>query len=363
MNAAVAIAILLLGACAIFMVPMLPALRELKLKQDAEPLTVIQQYAGDILHFAHGFREHVQRLGPQLAEYVATGIEGTAKLPGGDECLLLGMSSTEEAIPVEGTDRACTRVIIAAGDLALPDAVTFFKEIYVTGKLAGGERASYRAILGEGDIFLGPSSKVMRWVHAGGTLHADRDCDLYGRLSSDREIVIESGCMFQRLKAPRIVVGSGKCKPAGESAAPAAGCGSLSKIAGAVPTPRRIVQGDLDIRAGAVVIGDIVARGKVNVGAGAKVIGSLKSGKRLVLDRGVCVSGSLISAETMRIGEDCRLHGPVIAEREIVVARGTRCGESHASTTVSALRIQAEEGVVVFGTLWARDLGQTVPNR
>ena len=65
----------------------------------------------------------------------------------------------------------------------------------------------------------------------------------------------------------------------------------------------------------------------------------------------------------MRIGPRCAIHGPVIAERELAIAAGTRCGTLKHPTTVSAPHIEVEEGVVVFGTLWARERGQVVANQ
>jgi cytoskeletal protein CcmA (bactofilin family) len=72
------------------------------------------------------------------------------------------------------------------------------------------------------------------------------------------------------------------------------------------------------------------------------------------------VEGSLISARKMRIGPHCVIHGPVVAERELAIATGVRCGTREHPTTVSAPSIEVEEGVLVFGTLWARESGQVV---
>jgi hypothetical protein len=80
----------------------------------------------------------------------------------------------------------------------------------------------------------------------------------------------------------------------------------------------------------------------------------------MVIENGVSVEGSLISARKMHVGQNCRIHGPVIAERELSIAAGTQCGTSGFPTTVSAPQIEVEEGVVVFGTLWAREQGHVV---
>jgi predicted acyltransferase (DUF342 family) len=80
----------------------------------------------------------------------------------------------------------------------------------------------------------------------------------------------------------------------------------------------------------------------------------------MVIEDGVSVEGSVISARKMRIGPHCAIYGPVIAERKLVIAPGTHCGTEEYPTTVSAPEIEVAEGVVVFGTLWARERGQVV---
>ena len=86
----------------------------------------------------------------------------------------------------------------------------------------------------------------------------------------------------------------------------------------------------------------------------------MKSTNDMVLEGGVLVEGSLISARKMSIGPHCAIHGPVVAERELAIAAGARCGTLEHPTTVSAPNIDVKEGVVVFGTLWARERGQVV---
>jgi hypothetical protein len=56
MSPAFATLLLVLLAGVLLTIPLLPAIIELRLKRDAQPLDVIQQYGGDIRHFAYGFR-------------------------------------------------------------------------------------------------------------------------------------------------------------------------------------------------------------------------------------------------------------------------------------------------------------------
>ena len=117
----------------------------------------------------------------------------------------------------------------------------------------------------------------------------------------------------------------------------------------------------MEIQPGEVIVGNVVTRGKLHIGAGARVLGSVKSNKDAVLETGVSVKGSFVSAGRLQIGPRCQVSGPVIAEHGLVIETETQCGAMQTPTTVSALTIELQEGVLVFGTLWAREEGRVVP--
>ena len=362
MNPSLATVLLVLLAAVLFVLPLVPAVRELRLKRDAEPLNVIQQYAGEIRHFAYGFRNYIEAIREPLQHCVAEGTTETGTLPDGDEYLLVG-GSDNLSLPIGGKTKGstCALVLAVGRDAALPGGLTFLKEIYAAGHLVGGEQSNYRAILGEKDIHLRRASKLMRWAHAVGSFRADHDCDLYGRVSSDQEIALQSGCIFQRLNAPRIRMGCADV--AAERALPPASKLPLDPQFPDRTIGRRLIAGDFQIPSGEVINGNIVTRGKLRIGAGARVRGSVKSNKEMVVEAGVTVEGSLISASTMHIGPRCQIRGPVISEHGILIESGTECGSAETPTTVSAPIIDVEEGGQFFGTLWARDEGLVVPRR
>ena len=349
--------VLVLLAGFLFMVPLLPAIAEVRLKRDAQPLDVIQQYGGDIRHFAHGFRRVATRLQPQLQECVRSGATATGTLPDGDEFVLLGSADESFFVPATRKDSTWRSVVAAGADLVLPEGLTFAKEIYAAGDLTGGERSTFRAILGEKDIHLQRASKVIRWAHAAGRFRAEHDCDLFGRISSDQEVQLQSGCVFQRVGAPVIVAGFS------DTAAIQSPSQAMEADADATPVPpgRTLYDGDLEIRAGEVFLGSVVTRGKLHIGAGAHVFGSVKSNGHMTIDSGVSVNGSLVGGMTAHVGSNCRIGGPVLAERGMVIESGTHCGSARNPTTVAAPTIELEEGVVVFGSLWARNEGRVVP--
>jgi cytoskeletal protein CcmA (bactofilin family) len=357
MSPAIAMLVLILSAGLLFTLPLVPAIAELRLKRDAQPLDVIQQYGGDIRHFAHGFRRVAVALQTRLQECVGTGTTTTGKLPDGDEYVLLGSADESFFLPAMGRDSTWRSAVAAGVDIVLPDGLTFAKEIYAAGDLTGGEGSTFRAILGEMDIHLRRGSKVIRWAHAARMFRAEHDCDLFGRISSDHEIQLQSGCVFQRVGAPIIIAGFSDTATGPPPSQPV----NAAAEAKLPPTGRILYDGDFEIRAGEIIAGSIVTRGKLHIGAGAHVLGSVKSNGHLTVDSDVSVDGSLLSATTTHIGANCRIGGPVLAEHGVIIESGTHCGSVHNPTTVAAPTIELEEGVIVFGSLWARNEGRVVP--
>jgi hypothetical protein len=354
---AIATLVLVLSAGLLLLIPLLPAIVELRLKRDAEPLDVIQQYGGDIRHFANGFRRVAVELQPQLQECVASGTTATGALTNGDEYVLLGSPDESFFVPATRQESTWRSVVAAGADLALPDGLTFAKEIYAAGDLTGGEGSTFRAILGEKDIHLQRASKVIRWAHAVRRFRAEHDCDLFGRISADQEIQLQAGCVFQRVNAPMIVSGFSDAAAIQFPPQPINAAADMKPS----PTGRTLYDGDFGIRAGEVIAGSIVTRGKLHIGAGAHVLGSVKSNGHMTVDSGASVDGSLVSGTTMHVGPNCRIGGPVLAEHGVVIESGTHCGAAGNPTTVAAPTIELEEGAVVFGSLWARNEGRVVP--
>ncbi|HKW16411.1 MAG TPA: hypothetical protein VJO35_02765 [Terriglobales bacterium] len=328
-------------------VPLLPAIHELRNKQDAEPLHVIQQHAGDIRHFAQSFASLIKELEPILDRSRYCGDVTRGVLPDGSHYFVLGNA---DQIPVQKRHglSECPYVIAFSADVNCPGRMSFAKEIYSSRHFQGGDQNQYRAILGGAGIHLGRNSTVLRWAHAGGELIAHEGCSLYGRASAQERIELRPGSRFLRLNAPRIDVGLSSEE---NVSAPAISSSLATK------GNRILYEGDVVINAGEVVHGNVVARGKLHLAAGAHVIGSIKSNKNLVIENEAIVEGSVIGAEQIIVGSRCNLHGPVIAERSLVLYSGTICGTPHQLTTVSSPEIQVQAGVVVFGTLWARESG------
>lgn len=332
---------------AIVVLPLLPAIIELRLKRDATPLNVVQQHGGEIRHFAQGFQKYISCLAGPIERCKISGISAKGIMSDREPYLLVARD--DAGAVATGSDLVCRSVVATVADATLPSGMTFTKEVYAVGQLAGGERSAFRAVLGESDVRLAPNTKVTRWLHAAGLLEVEKGSDLYGRVSSDREIRLHADCTFQRLNAPRIRFGDFDEKAQVEG-----------EIRSASVQPRSLVDDDVHIEAGAHVSNNIVTRGKLHIGAGARISGSVKSYGHMHLDDSVHIEGSLVSTSTMTIGKRCKVAGPVISEHELTMERGAQCGTLHHPTTVSALKVNVAEGVIVFGTVWARNEGEVL---
>ena len=349
MSPYLAVVVLIAVVSLLFALPLVPAVLELYRKSDAMPLSVVQQNAGEIRHFADSFRIYIKGLERDLQRSLSSGQAATGTLPDGTDYVVLG--GPDGAIPIQ--ENACPVLIATNSDLKIPPGITFLKDIYAGRNFVGGENNNYRAILANGNIQLGASTHVLRWLHASGELSIGIGCVLQGRVSSDCAVRLQRECTFLRLNAPFIAISDSENH---ENPQP-----DPFEEREVTPTLDRILHnGDFEIKADEIIRTNLVVRGTLRVGKGARVCGSLKSCKDVVLESHACVEGSLISGRRMHIGPHCAIYGPAIAEREMFIEAGTRCGTSAKATTVSAPHIQVEEGVLIFGTLWAREFGRVV---
>ena len=58
---------------------------------------------------------------------------------------------------------------------------------------------------------------------------------------------------------------------------------------------------------------------------------------------------------------DSQVRGPVISESDVLIGANAVIGLPDTQTTVSASNIIVEDGVTVYGTLWAHEIGMVKP--
>ncbi|HUG27561.1 MAG TPA: hypothetical protein VMK53_04625 [Gemmatimonadales bacterium] len=354
MSTGVAFALLFLGTLLWFLLPLLPALRELFKPTDIMPLQVVGRDAGDVALFARGFQAYVTR---QLERLPTDATEDQlGKLPDGTPFVRarrLAEPLLAEATREEGLDR----VVVLTGPTSLAGGETFVREVYAKVGLVGGPGSIYRALLGDAGLTLGPNSTVLRWVHARGELLVGDGSLLAGRASSDQAIRLGSSVAFDRLAAPRIVVSGGSAVPE-IAAVPTAPLDLPIDRAHQVGDHVRI-EGDLEIPAGAAVGGHLVVTGALRIGPGARLTGNVKAHGAIEIGSGAVLEGAVVSRSRVTTGLRARIAGPLVAEAEVSVGPGTVIGDLQRPTSLACPKVVLGEGVTVHGLITATVGGST----
>lgn len=335
--------------------PLLPAFHELVRRTDAEPLRVVRRSDTDVRHFATGFRNFLQRhFAAALEECAAGGAPLTGDLEDGTPYQVLPASMSEPPHGEEDEDSDESEdphLTLSCGNLNLPGATAYPREIYSRGSLHTGDESALRAALADKSIYLGDRCTSFRWLHAGVELHTGDECCLYGRVSADRRIKLGDDCRFERLHAPTIEFG----EPVEVADPPVEKKDvDLSRHARLVEEAagRFLLRGKVEIEAGAYVRGDVVVTGELVIGDAVYIEGNLKAHDLIRLGRGARITGSVVSGGDLELGDGCVVGGPVVAEQKAEIGAGCRFGSEEHPTTLSARGLRVGPGVVAHGTVW-----------
>lgn len=355
MTPLVAFLLLLAGTLSWFLLPLLPALRELFRPTDIMPLQVVGRDAADVALFARGFQAYLTRQLGRLPTDAPAELLG--KLPDGTP-FCRGPRLPEDLAAQATRDDGLDRVVVLSSAAALPGGGTFLREVYAQAAVAGGPSTIYRALLGDASLTLGPDSTVLRWIHARGELLVGDHSLLAGRASSDQAIRLGTGVSFDRLAAPRIVVAGGSEVPDLADAAPPSAFALPPDRARPIGDHAR-VEGDLALPPGARYAGHLVVTGSLELGPGAQVTGNVKAHGPVTIADGAVVAGAVVSRISVTTGLRARVDGPVVAEMAVSLGPGTVVGEPQRPTSIAAPRVTAEAGVTLHGLVTATEGGQT----
>jgi hypothetical protein len=334
--------------------PLIPAIRELLRPTDVEPLAMSGRDNADIGRFARHFREWV------AATMAAPGDGRLLHLPARHELEPL------RALPLSSRDQ----VVVLDHAAELDGGEAFNQELWARAEFAGGPGATYRAILGERSVSLGPRSHVLRWLHSVGVLTIGDESHLYGRTSSERAIRLGKLIGFDRLGAPVISVGAAEPRPMPPLPE------GLTKLELGDPHDSRLTTHDFlrrarriggqvridantEVPAGFLIEGDLVVSGDLRLGPGTWVKGSVKAHGRLELAQGVVVDGSLVSRGDLTVGPGSWVRGPIISESALHLGTGVTVADPATPTTVSGRTAVLSSGVVVCGHVVTEAGGQT----
>jgi predicted acyltransferase (DUF342 family) len=333
-----------------FLLPLIPAIRELVAPVDTAPLDVVGRDAGDVAFFAHGFRKYLtgqlERLQPDLpAEYLG-------RLP--DGTLFARVTRMLDTLQHGAEENgAHDRVMLLEQPAVLKGGEMFLREVYARSDILGGPDAAYRALLADGAISLGERSRVLRWVHAVGPLVVGAGSSLLGRVSSDTSVVLGRGTLVERVGAPAIRTEA----PVGPRLAmEQQRAGGEARVFALPAGSRKIgdhlrIEGDLELPWHTVMDTNLVVAGMLHLGPRARIQGSVKAHGDVVTERGSRIAGSLVGRAAITLGEDASVGGPIIAEGPLEIRSGATIGAPDALTTVSAPSLKLGLGVTIHGQI------------
>lgn len=206
-----------------------------------------------------------------------------------------------------------------------------------------------RSFYGERQVWLEPGVAVQDWLY-GETVVALADVSLAGSVEAAEMLSLLGPARFERLHAPTVQFGPADAMP--EAPFPLA----LFETA-ATHSLRPLVSGTVTVPDGALVDDDLIATGDLTLGAGSRVRGSVKAGGKLLLGRGAVVEGHAVAGGDLMLSTNARVYGVAASEADVYAASLARVGVPGTPSTLTGEHVHISPGVVVHGTVWARQDG------
>lgn len=339
--------LILLAALLLWMaLPLIPALMELIRPRDAAPLSAVGSDSGELTFFAESFARrasHEGLLGTMVPSRLA---DGSA----------VRTHSATRPLPVQS--RPFSELTVLMDSTPLPDGAELASECLARLTVHGGSGTTFRALLGQRDIFLGPGSSVLRWVHARGRLEAADGTRLLGRATAERQIVLGRNVVFDRLQSEVIRVTDVETFEAPMLPTAAYERFIPAKAREFAASYWRVDDG-VTIPAGRSMSGALIATGSVVVSDGARVSGPIKAHEEVVVRNGAVVIGSISARGRITLEKGSRVSGPVISETAVVIEAAV-VGSAGSLTTVTAPVIRLLPGATIYGAVMAGDDGLTI---
>lgn len=327
-----------------FLLPLLPALRELFRPTDIAPLKVVDRSSGHVAYFARNFHQYLDKALPAEA-----GVGDYAgKLLDGTEFVRVNLRAA--ALNQDAKAKSQNRIVILDTPLTLEADAMFLMEVYARAPLTGGPRTVFRAVYAEQELALGEGTRVFRWTHAGGKLTVGAHSVLHGRVSSEAAVSLGDDVSFERIGAPVICAGAEHEPPPRPPSAPP--IWRLPEGARRIGDHVRI-EGDLAIPSGVLVHESLVVAGRLNIGLGTIVEGSVKAYREIELGDEAQVRGSVVSRTRVTLGQAAWIAGSAIAEQRIRLGRDAVVGSAEQPATVAAPDVELAGGATVYGQISA----------
>lgn len=344
-------------ACAGLLMPLLPALRQWRSPPSGMPADAPPRNEWDMA--ARAARVQARRDFSTLLELAQRdGVIRGAEQDGTAFLVLGAKDYLSEQLPPSA--RHLRMQVIAARHLDIPGELVCDCLLFARGKLNIAHNAVVKAALSEHDVIIGPRARVRQWIHADGRLDAGEGAVLAGCASAGREINVARRVRFEQLMAP--LIRFGRCEPL--HVAPTSAPLIPMQAPGNASIPgdgRWIIDGNMSIPPGHSVNARLVVSGSLLVGTGSRVRGDIHVMGDVVLHHDASLNGAARCDGNMRVGECCRLAGPVQVTGQLSAGNQTTFGSLDQPSTVMAGELRLQEGCLAHGAVWAQRRGEVLP--
>ncbi len=302
----------LIATVLVFLLPLLPALRELYSRSDADALEIDPLDNGRTDYAAQRMADQLDLLEtmPRVAQWHHDD-QGRLMVPRG-----------------QGRLMARTQVPVVIGF-----------------------RSQLRALISSDVVELQANSVVQRVLHAK-SIHCLGPAQLARLTSADRHIVLSPGARFLRLSADCIF--TWPLKRSLSFPLPELGTGMP------LTTLQRRHEGDLHIPAGTIVRGGLVVTGNLLLEEMSVVVGHIKVHGNAILAKSACVQGAIFVQGDLQTKGNNYVEGPMCAGKRLQLGPDSQVGDKACPSSVSAWTIALHASVRVYGSMAAVRSGQVV---
>ena len=325
---------------ALLTLPFIPAFHEWLYPSDVAVLPIAANYTSQTDYFA-------KRLQADVAAKTGKG------LPTGYEDFDYVSAPVQDMNWTKADKR-----LISADSIESPLPIKSIQPLYVMGDIRSADGSYFSSLYAAGNIMLGELSEIRNWAHATGTLTLGPRSIALRRISAGVAIELAEEVWFERLHAPALLfglVGNYKREPDPINQTE----GSFADFPDAVRQTALLylIRGDCDLPPDTIYNGSLIVTGFLTIGARTTVTGDIKAREGASIGPSAWVQGAIICEKRVYIFKGARVIGPVVSETDVLIGTDAIIGLPDSPTTITAQNIILKSGVVVHGTVWAREIG------
>ncbi|HHZ18914.1 MAG TPA: polymer-forming cytoskeletal protein [Firmicutes bacterium] len=346
----------------LFIYPFLPGIKELRVKEDADPLFIEMDYTKSPCYFANSFRK-----------ILLDALGNNESKPGVYQLNLSKSETVQVSKGIQIEDHASPEhILYINGDLRSGKEALVPKEVYVQGNATIGQDNHWRSLVCAGNVHLHQGTIFDRWLHADGSIQVEPQCQLGICTSSRQTLSLSDSCSFRRLYGFPIIVGKRAkldapaekmdlaASEAAAALAPQSDDDELDHVETTQPTidkPATLWM-DEDLPPYTIKKCNIITPKTFKIGEHSVITGDIKSRQDLILGANVTVNGNIFADGNIHLGPAVKITGTVFTHGSITIEENVTIGVKGKIKTVIARKgITLKNGFVIYGYVMTEGTG------